>query len=69
MKSKPGSSKRQEHNFVVIQQSPSFENQLPQVSRQSAAALRNVFGHNNMKYTGTSHHGTKPDNDHVHFLL
>ena len=40
---------------------------LPQVSRQSVAALKNVFGHNKKKYLGTLHY--KPGNDHVHFLV
>ena len=43
------------------------EDQLPQVSRESVAALKNVFGHNIRKYSGTFHH--KPGNDHVHFLV
>ena len=31
------------------------------------AALKDVFGHNIKKYSGTFHH--KPDNDHVHVLV
>ena len=43
------------------------EDQLPQFSRQSMAALKDVFGHNIKKYSGTLHH--KPGNEHVHFLV
>ena len=68
MKSKPGSGKRQESNFeIVVNHITTNEDQLPQVSRQSMAALKDVFGYNIKKYSGTLHH--KPGNDHVHFLV
>ena len=68
MKSKPGSGKRQERNFeIVVNHITTNEDQLPQVSRQSMAALKDVFGHNIKKYSGTLHH--KPGNEHVHFLV
>ena len=68
MKSKPGSGKRQDRNFeIVVNHITINEDLLPQVSRQSVAALKNVFGHNIKKYSGTLHH--KPGNDHVHFLV
>ena len=68
MKSKPGSGKRQERNFeIVVNHITTNEDQLPQVLRQSMAALKAVFGHNIKKYSGTFHH--KPGNDHVHFLV
>eukprot|EP00891_Asterochloris_glomerata_P008505 jgi/Astpho2/8505/Aster-05546 len=68
MKSKPGSGKRQDRNFeIVVNHITINEELLPQVSRQSVAALKNVFGHNIKKYSGTLHH--KPGNDHVHFLV
>ena len=58
MKSKPGSGKRQEHNFeIVVNHITTNEDQLPQVSRQRMAALKDVFGHN-IKYSGTLHHTT-----------
>ena len=69
MNSKQGSSKRplQERNFeIVVNHITTNEDQLPQVSRQSMAALKNCFGHNIKKYSGTFHH--KP-NDHVHILV
>ena len=57
MKFKPGSSKRQDRNFeVVVNHITTNEDQLPQVSRQSMAALKVVFGHNIKKYPGTFHH-------------
>ena len=68
MKSKPGSGKRQDRNFeIVVNHITINEDQLPQVSRQSMAALKGVFGHNIKKYLGTLHH--KPGNEHVHFLV
>ena len=70
MNSKQGSGKRplQERNFeIVVNHITTNEDQLPQVSRQSIAALKNVFGHNIKKYPGTFHH--KPGNDHVHILV
>ena len=68
MKSKPGSGKRQDRNFeIVVNHITINEDLLPQVSRQSVAALKNVFGHNIKKYSGTLHH--KLGNDHVHFLV
>ena len=68
MKSKPGSGKRQERNFeIVVNHITTNEDQLPQVSRQSMAALKDVFGHNIKKYSGTLHH--KSGNHHVHFLV
>ena len=70
MKSKPGSSKRQlqERNFeIVVNHINISEDQLPQVSRQSVAALKDVFGHKIKKYSGTFHHKTV--NNHVHFLV
>eukprot|EP00891_Asterochloris_glomerata_P007965 jgi/Astpho2/7965/fgenesh1_pg.00119_%23_14_t len=67
-KSKPGSGKRQDRNFeIVVNHITTSEDQLPQVSRQSMAALKDVFGHNIKKYSGTLHH--KPGNEHVHFLV
>ena len=67
-KSKPGSGKRQDRNFeIVVNHITINEDQLPQVSRQSMAALKDVFGHNIKKYSGTLHH--KPGNEHVHFLV
>ena len=56
MNSKQGSGKRplQERNFeIVVNHITINEDQLPQVSRQSTAALKNVFGHNIKKYSGT----------------
>ena len=68
MKSKPGSGKRQDRNFeIVVNHITINEDQLPQFSRQSMAALKDVFGHNIKKYSGTLHH--KPGNEHVHFLV
>ena len=68
MKSKPGSSKRQDRNFeIVVNHITTNEDQLPQILRQSMAALQDVFGHNIKKYSGTFHH--KPGNEHVHFLV
>ena len=70
MNSKQGSGKRplQERNFeIVVNHIKINEDQLPQVSRQSVTALKNVFGHNMKKYSGTFHH--KPGNDHVHILV
>eukprot|EP00891_Asterochloris_glomerata_P001634 jgi/Astpho2/1634/Aster-08270 len=67
-KSKPGSGKRQDRNFeLVVNHITINEDQLPQVSRQSMAALQDIFGHNIKKYSGTLHH--KPGNEHVHFLV
>ena len=67
-KSKPGSGKRQDRNFeIVVNHITIIEDQLPQVSRQSMAALQDVFGHNIKKYLGALHH--KPGNEHVHFLV
>ena len=66
MKSKR--STRQARNFaIVVNHITTNEDQLPEVSRQSMAALKTVFGHNIKKYSGTFHH--KPGNDHVHFLV
>ena len=46
MKSKPGSGKRQDRNFEIVVNHISInEAPLPQVSRQSLAALKNVYGH------------------------
>ena len=70
MNSKQGSGKRplQERNFeIVVNHITTNEDQLPQVSRQSMAALKNVFGHIIKKCSGTFHH--KPGNDHVHILV
>ena len=70
MNSKQGSGKRplQERNFeIVVNHITIYEDQLPRASRQSMAALKNVFGHNIKKYSGTFHH--KPGNDHVHILV
>ena len=68
MKAKPGSGKRQERNFeIVVNHITTNEDQLPQVSRQSMAALKDVFGHNIKKYSGTLHH--KSGNHHIHFLV
>ena len=68
MKSKPGSGKRQERNFEIVVNHITFnEDQLPQVLRQSMAALKDVFRHNMKKYSGTFHH--KPDNDHVYIYI
>ena len=68
MKSKPGSSKRHDRNFeIVVNHITINEDQLPQVSWQSFAALKDVFGHNIKKYSGTLH--LKPGNEHVHFLV
>ena len=70
MNSKQGSGKRQlqERNFeLVVNHITTNEDQLPQVSRQSVAALKKVFGQNIKKYSGTFHH--KPGNDHVHILV
>ena len=53
MNSKQGSGKRplQERNFeIVVNHITTNEDQLPQVSRQSMAALKNAFGHNIKKY-------------------
>ena len=58
----------QERNFeTVINHITIKEDQLPQVSQQSMAALKNVFDHNIKKCSGTFHH--KTGNDHVHFLV
>ncbi len=47
IKSKPGSGKRQECHFeIVVNHITLNEDQLPQVSRRSVAALRDVFGYN-----------------------
>ena len=44
MKSKPGSNRRQERNFeIVVNHIITNEDQLPQVSQQSMAALNTVF--------------------------
>eukprot|EP00891_Asterochloris_glomerata_P004816 jgi/Astpho2/4816/Aster-07516 len=68
MKSKPGSGKRQDRNFeIVVNHIIINEDQLPQVSRQSMAALKGVFGHSIKKYSGTFHH--KPGSEHAHFLV
>ena len=68
IKSKPGIGKRQDRNFeIVVNHITINEDQLPQVSWQSILALKNVFGHNIKKYSGTLHH--KPGNQHVHFLV
>ena len=68
MKSKPGSGKRQDRNFeMVANHITTNEDQLLQVSRQSLAALKNVFGYNIKKYSGTLYH--KPGNEHVYFLV
>ncbi len=68
MKSKPGSGKRQDRNFeIVVNHTTTNEDQLLQVSRQSLAALKNVFGHNIKKYYCSFHH--KPGNEHVHLLV
>ena len=46
MKSKPGSGRRQDRNLeIVVNHITINEDQLPQVSRQSMAALKDVFGH------------------------
>ena len=46
MKSKPGSSKRQDCKFeIVVNHITINEDLLPQGSQQSVAALKNVFGH------------------------
>ena len=69
MMSKQGSGKRpsQERNFEIFVNHINInEDQLPEVSRQSVAALKDVFGHKK-KYSGTFHH--KTGNDHVHFLV
>ena len=69
MTSKQGSKRPlQERNFeIVVTHITTNEDQLPQVLRESVAALKNVFGHNIRKYSGTFHH--KPGSDHVHFLV
>ena len=70
MMSKQCSGKRplQERSFeIVINHITIKEDQLPQVSQQSMAALKNVFDHNIKKDSGTFHH--KMGNDHVHFLV
>ena len=70
MKSKQGSGKRplQVRNFeIVVNHITITEGQLPQVSQQSMAALKRVFGHDIKKYSGTFHH--KAGNDHLHFLV
>ena len=68
MKSKPASGKRQDRNFeIVVNHITINEDQLPQVSRQSMAALKDVFGHNIKKFSGALHH--KPGNEHVHLNL
>ena len=69
MTSKQGSKRPlQKRNFeIVVNHITTNEDQLPQVSRESVAALENVFGHNIRKYSGTFHH--KPGHDHVHFLV
>ena len=55
MKSKPGSGKRQERNFeIVVNHITTNEDQLPQISWQSMAALKDVFGHHIKKYSGNS---------------
>ena len=68
MQSKPGSGKRQDRNFeIVVNHITINKDQLPQFSRQSMAALKDVFRHNIKKYLGTLHH--KPGNEHVHLLV
>ena len=70
MKSKQGSRKRQlqERNFeVIVNHITTNEDQLPRVLQDSMAALKDVFGHNMKKYSGTFHH--KTGNEHVHFLV
>eukprot|EP00891_Asterochloris_glomerata_P008832 jgi/Astpho2/8832/Aster-05468 len=53
-KTKPGSGKRQDRNFeIVVNHITTNEDQLLQISRQSLAALKDVFGHNIKKYSGT----------------
>ena len=68
MKSKQRSGKRLERNFEIVVNHININgDQLPQVSQQSVAALKDVFGQNIKKYSGTFHH--KPDNDHIHILV
>ena len=68
MESKPGSGERQERSFeMFVNHITTNEDQLAQVSRQSMAALKDVFGHNIKKYSGTLYH--KSGNHHVHFLV
>ena len=70
MMSKQGSGKRplQERNFEIAANHITItEGQLPQVSRQSVAALKRAFGYDIKMYSGTFHH--KAGNDHVHFLV
>ena len=65
MNYKQGVGKRQlqERDFEIVANHITInEAQLPQVSRQSIAALKHVLGHNMKKYSGTSHQ--KPGNDH-----
>eukprot|EP00891_Asterochloris_glomerata_P006778 jgi/Astpho2/6778/Aster-07223 len=52
---------------IVVNHITITEGQLPQVSRQSMAALKRVFGHDMKKYSGTFHQ--KAGNHHVHFLV
>ena len=53
-KTKPGSGKRQDRNFeIVVNHITTNEDQLLQILRQSLAALKDVFGHNIKKYSGT----------------
>ena len=61
MNSKPGSCRRQERHFEIVVNHIN-EDQMPQVSRKSLAALKSVFGHNIKKWSGTFHH--KLGNDH-----
>eukprot|EP00891_Asterochloris_glomerata_P003222 jgi/Astpho2/3222/Aster-05746 len=66
MKSKQGSGKRQlqERNFeVIVNHITINEDRLT----DSVAALKDVFGHNIKKYSGTCHH--KTGNKHAHFLV
>ena len=70
MTSKQGSRKRQlqERNFeVIVNHITINEDQLPRVLQDSVAALKDVFGHNMKKYSGTSHH--KTGNEHVHLSI
>ena len=65
MNYKQGIGKRQlqERDFEIVAKNITINRaQVPQVSRQSIAALKHVFGHNMKKYSGTSHQ--KPGNDH-----
>ena len=65
---RPRQRQRQDRNFeIVVNHITTNEDQLLQVSRQSLVALKDVFGHNIKKYSGTLHH--KPGNEHVHLLV